>query len=227
MKTIPRILMGATDFKGRCIHANDVLLSEMGYESKKDIIGRHEYDIGQEVFGESIEGAELLVSQFLEEDEMVFRGKELHSLYVQRWRGKIKFRIAFKFPYKNEKGKIYAAMYHSSEIINPSIQLLNSYLTTKQEDLNISDQSRKHIQWYIDELHSSLILSHRELECINFLAKGFTAKEIARELNLSYRTIESHLESARNKLGCYNGLELIAKCFAKGWLEIPKKFAGF
>lgn len=53
-------------------------------------------------------------------------------------------------------------------------------------------------------------LSPREISCIKYLLKGKTAKEIAKHLNLSYRTIEYYLENIRSKTGCRNKYELIA-----------------
>lgn len=52
--------------------------------------------------------------------------------------------------------------------------------------------------------------SPRERSCINYLLKGKTAKEIARHLSLSYRTIEYYLANIRDKTGCRNKYELIA-----------------
>lgn len=52
-------------------------------------------------------------------------------------------------------------------------------------------------------------LSPREVSCVKYLLKGKTAKEIANQLNLSYRTIEYYLENIRGKTGCRNKYELI------------------
>lgn len=46
------------------------------------------------------------------------------------------------------------------------------------------------------------ILTHRELECLSFTARGFTAKGIAKILKISDRTIETHLNNTRRKLQC-------------------------
>ena len=44
-------------------------------------------------------------------------------------------------------------------------------------------------------------LSNREIECIKFIVKGFTIKQIARELQLSPRTVEHHINNIKNKVG--------------------------
>ena len=54
-----------------------------------------------------------------------------------------------------------------------------------------------------------LSLSLRELQCLYFLSKGFTSKDIANALGISYRTIEHYLSNLRNKTDCADKAELI------------------
>jgi DNA-binding NarL/FixJ family response regulator len=44
----------------------------------------------------------------------------------------------------------------------------------------------------------------REIRVANLIRQGKTSKEIAKLLNLGERTIDSHCESIRNKLGVKN-----------------------
>jgi len=55
------------------------------------------------------------------------------------------------------------------------------------------------------------VLSLREQECVKWLSKAMTAKEIARELKCSFRTVEKHLDAAREKLHCRNRMEVVVK----------------
>jgi len=50
-------------------------------------------------------------------------------------------------------------------------------------------------------LDPSKWLTPRQIECLTLVAKGMTSKEIARELGLSARTVDDHVERARIKLG--------------------------
>jgi DNA-binding CsgD family transcriptional regulator/PAS domain-containing protein len=65
---------------------------------------------------------------------------------------------------------------------------------------NISKQTTKNNQ---AEQRLS-ILTAREQECLALIAKGKTAKMAGRELNLSSRTVETYLEHAKTKLGCFS-----------------------
>ena len=53
--------------------------------------------------------------------------------------------------------------------------------------------------------------TRREQECILLFLQGKSAREIAKELFLSTRTIEHHLENIKNKLLCTNRSELFEK----------------
>jgi LuxR family transcriptional regulator, quorum-sensing system regulator SolR len=54
-------------------------------------------------------------------------------------------------------------------------------------------------------------LSIRQLDCAKYLLDGLQYREIASKLNLSVRTIETHIEYLKTKLDCRNKSELILK----------------
>ena len=54
-------------------------------------------------------------------------------------------------------------------------------------------------------------LTVKEIECAKLLAKGKTAKEIAIQVGLSYRTIEDRINTLKYKLKAQNKSDLIAK----------------
>lgn len=218
------LAMNAKDRTGTFVFANDLMVSEMGYDSKSHILGRSEYDVAKEVFSDALCSTDVLVDQFLMEDERIFRGEELNKLYVLKWRGNIKFRIGYKFGQRNERGKIISAMQSSYEISKPTQKQVLHLLSMKDKGLFISKESEEYIHQYLQDLQHKLILNPRELECVAFLGKGKTAKAIAQRLGLSHRTVEFYLDNAKNKLNCANSHELIAKCFEKGWIDISEEF---
>jgi len=61
-------------------------------------------------------------------------------------------------------------------------------------------------------------ISSRELECLLHFCQGKTAKQTARELMISYRTVETHLENIRHKTACHNKLE-VASRFSKFFVQ--------
>lgn len=59
------------------------------------------------------------------------------------------------------------------------------------------------------ELYQSF--SSREMECLAWLLKGQTARQIGEHLHLSARTVEGYLENIKNKLGCTSKTEIFAQ----------------
>lgn len=57
---------------------------------------------------------------------------------------------------------------------------------------------------------STLNLPPREKQCLQLVCKGYTAKMIAKELALSFRTVECYLETLKKRLGAESRSDLIA-----------------
>ena len=69
-------------------------------------------------------------------------------------------------------------------------------------------------------------LSKREMEILRLAARGESNQEIADELFLSRRTIQSHLANIFTKMNVGSRTEATIQAFAKGWLnsnDIPQK----
>jgi NarL family two-component system response regulator LiaR len=64
------------------------------------------------------------------------------------------------------------------------------------------------------------ILTERETSIIKMAAKGMSNNEIAEQLHLSVRTIESHLGTIFNKLGVGSRIEAVIEALRCGWFKI-------
>lgn len=53
-------------------------------------------------------------------------------------------------------------------------------------------------------------LSNQQEQVVILTTQGLSAKEIAKVLHISYRTVEEYLEKARIRLGCRNKAQLVA-----------------
>lgn len=67
------------------------------------------------------------------------------------------------------------------------------------------------------------ILSAREIEVLELVACGLSAKEIAEELSLSTRTVERHLDNVRGKLRARNRPHLVRQAIELGEIDIRTK----
>jgi two-component system nitrate/nitrite response regulator NarL len=63
-------------------------------------------------------------------------------------------------------------------------------------------------------------LTNREHEILVLLAHGSTNKAVARKLDISVRTVESHRLSLRRKLGVDSASELLKVAVSYGWTKI-------
>ena len=66
---------------------------------------------------------------------------------------------------------------------------------------------------------SRSVLSQREEEVLRLVAWGYSNKEIAAQLNLSVKTIETHKANASQKLGVSNRIEIVSYAILQGWLR--------
>ena len=87
-----------------------------------------------------------------------------------------------------------------------TVQLLNCSSITANTFLEDLRKKSKYLHKIKPEL---TYLTPREQECLSFLAKGDTAKEVARNLEISPRTVETHLKAIKYKTGFHSCSQLI------------------
>ena len=62
-------------------------------------------------------------------------------------------------------------------------------------------------------------LSERELEILRLAALGHSNKEIAAQLNLSVKSVETYKARGMDKLGFHSRVQLVGYAVAEGWLK--------
>ena len=67
------------------------------------------------------------------------------------------------------------------------------------------------------------ILSRRELEVLKLSMEGLSNKEVARELSLGIRTVQTHWRNIFNKLGVSSRTEAIISGLNKGWITLEQR----
>ena len=73
-----------------------------------------------------------------------------------------------------------------------------------------------------DEQSESAQLSDRELEVLRLAAKGMSNRDIARDLNLSQRTIQAHLSTIFTKMEVGSRTEAVVQALREGWLTLDE-----
>jgi DNA-binding NarL/FixJ family response regulator len=62
-------------------------------------------------------------------------------------------------------------------------------------------------------------LSARETEVLKLVATGLTSRQVAKELGLSHRTVENHIQNTARKLHLHNRVELTRYAISQGLAE--------
>lgn len=63
-------------------------------------------------------------------------------------------------------------------------------------------------------------LNKRELQCLHLIAKQFSVKKIAQNLNITPRTVNYHIQRLNKKLGTQNKYQSVIKSLQHGLLEL-------
>ncbi len=108
----------------------------------------------------------------------------------------------------------------------PHEELLSAIQSIARGNAYLYPTATKHlISEYLDKLKHSgetdiyYSLSEREKEILEWIAKGYSNKEIAEHLTISVKTVESHKSNLMEKLGLKTRPELVKFALKKGLLE--------
>ena len=66
------------------------------------------------------------------------------------------------------------------------------------------------------------LITDREREVLVLIGEGLMNKEIAEELSISVKTVESHRENIMNKLNLHSRTELVKFAIRKGLIDIEE-----
>jgi NarL family two-component system response regulator LiaR len=99
------------------------------------------------------------------------------------------------------------AVYGGESVLHPSIarKVLNRFVPA-------SDKPRKQ--------EPSEILTEREMEVLRLATRGLTNQEIANELYLSLRTVQTHLSHIFNKLQVSSRTEAVVRALKESWVSL-------
>jgi DNA-binding NarL/FixJ family response regulator len=66
----------------------------------------------------------------------------------------------------------------------------------------------------------AVVLSERQRQILDYLVEGYSNKEIARLLNVSVRTVESHRLVIKRKLGADRPVDLLRRAVRLGFTQL-------
>jgi len=185
------------DLEGIYQGYNDYGAANLGYASGNEIIGKSDLDI------------------FPKEHALIYQANDAQV-------------ITNKSPiFANEEGELknhLPVIFHCNKIpIYTEGKLLigilgvamttaaykQGNLITPVENLSVIELADK-LNYHCPSLAPNQItLSEREKACLHHLSQGLTIKEIAKQLELSPRTVETYMARVKEKLNCKNKTDLI------------------
>jgi len=131
---------------------------------------------------------------------------------------------------------IMLTTYDDREIISELVHIgVNGYLlknSDKQELVEAVQKVMKGRHYFSGEVEKIILegltekkqsevipLTDRELEVVQLLAKEYTNDKIAAELNISYRTVETHRKNIMQKTKAHNLAGLLKYAYSRGLLK--------
>ena len=158
---------------------------------------------------------------FRKEDlRVITTDKEMTCLQIHQFAdGNIRICIMRKAPSKNSHGQITGVCSIGNEVINPQMgKAIFNLLTLGNPVYNIKKICN--VNFDIDANETFNQLSPREAELMFYFMRGFGIKEIGGFMELSPRTVESYLETVKNKFKCATRNELLLHCMQEGFAFI-------
>ena len=101
---------------------------------------------------------------------------------------------------------------HAIRIVADGGIYLDPALAGRVVDSFVGKQSPSNVQ-------ASAVLSDRETDVVRLIALGYSNKEIATQLNLSVKTVETYKARAMEKLGLSSRVGLVRYAMQQGWLQ--------
>lgn len=113
---------------------------------------------------------------------------------------------------KMTEKKVDGVMYKSGEL-SQLLEAIEAVSNGQQYFCRKFKQSQANIKF------SHNVLTAREMEVLNEIAKGYPTKSIAARLFISENTVESHRQALFTKLKAHNMADLIVKAIAAGYID--------
>lgn len=207
-----------TDINSKQIMANDKFLAITGYGDLDHIHGKYYYD-------SPTEGADFH-DPWVEQDKIVLKTKKTGNLISYLKLKGSKDRIltyGIKSPAFNNDGEVIGTVQEYIDVthcqIMSCIPLLHhhdhSFLTSNEQGgftYKISDAFRSK--------DGRIKLTPKQSDCLFFILRGKSAKEIARIFGNSYRVIEHHTQMIHQRFDTFSKSQLIEKAIQLGFINL-------
>lgn len=192
------------DLKGVHLGCNEYTTLDTGLSSVNDYIGLTIFDISENERAKIIQ----------QTDKQVMKSGLPHYLVESSGSKNSSpgLYISVKAPLLNKHAKVHGLIGISFRIENLQYSSIASSLTNMQF-IHEKDTSNNLILNHstVNYLLKHYSLTKKETEILLYLCQGKSAKEIAKIITISHRTVETHTEHIKEKLDCHSKYQLLDK----------------
>jgi len=150
-------------------------------------------------------------------DKMVLESKKTISILCCVQKNNLKWLIlqVDKRPVLNFDGEVEAIILHiTDQSANRPLDL--ALAIAKESDPVKAPAPTESVLIDINNIQKSVELTQKESECLFYLTRGFSYKEIARKQGVTYRTIIDQIHRLKTKFNASTTSDLITKSLASG-----------
>ena len=194
----------------KCIAINQSAAHAFGYSSILGTLGI----TPKEMRCKAVESADA----FIEQNEQILQHENALTLIDIHTYAKDekKFLLTNKKPFYLQE-KLAGVIGHATELTSAKLQQICERLI--ETDKYFYPTSSKNRSYQINN-YSHTSLTSREQDCMSYLVRGKTMKQIAQLMHISPRTVESHLTHIKEKLNCKTKSDLIEVGILQGYLNL-------
>lgn len=180
------------------VYCNSQVLRYAGFNSVEEIRGCDDSSLAWSDYTDF----------YIKQERDALEGKVYTALHPSKdVNGRCFLLVNHKLPWRNENGELIGLISHAIELND--VDIIKQF----HEFAHLDGLKKFHHLAPVPAIK----LSPRENDCLFFLLQGRTAKETGRQLSISHRTVEVHVDHLKTKFGCKNKSELIAKALKEGY----------
>lgn len=204
------------DSQSNFTYANDYTAKLFGYSTADSLIGKNAYGM----LCPAVKCAEEFIQQdgYVRENRRALALLDIHQYATNEE----EIFITNKVPFM-QKDKAVGSICHCTHLQPDFFGKIATCLIQSDKKYYGKDKQKER-SYTIGEELAKHTLAKRELDCVFYLARGKTMKEIGKFLNISWRTVESYLMRIKLKWNCKTKGDIIDYAITHGYLNyIPKE----
>ncbi len=207
--TLLPTLVCVKDIKSRFLSISQPLAKGVGWKNPEEAIGKANADMPCPMAN--------FAKVFEKLDQKVIQQKaRMVALDFQEYAAGWKIIIAEKIPVLDNNGNVVATYHNLTDTTH--LSAFKGMLNLANFDKKLDDHKLKPRTYILNDTFCPLPLTEKQAVCMFYLIRGKSYKEISVILNLSLRTIESHIEAIKNRMRCTSKSELIEKAIDSGFI---------